>query len=221
MIKLHHCPQTRSMRSLWLLHELGIPFEVISHPFDKSLREPAYLALNPAGRVPALEDGDQVIFETGAITEWLVERYPEAGLGRAPGESERAEWLIWLHFSETISQHSAALTQQHVMLYDDSMRSSLIMRLEAARLAKTFAVVEARLQGRDMLLDGGFSAADISIGQAIYMGRHFVSLEEFPALSAWYGQVTARPAFEASCPQPGEALLYPQPFYPAWAADHA
>ncbi|MGB1034621.1 MAG: glutathione S-transferase N-terminal domain-containing protein, partial [Primorskyibacter sp.] len=51
MIRLHHCPQTRSMRSLWLLHELGIPFEVVTHGFDKTLRDPAYLALSPAGRV--------------------------------------------------------------------------------------------------------------------------------------------------------------------------
>ena len=53
MIRLHHCHQTRSMRSLWLLHELGVPFDLVVHPFDKSLRSLDYLALNPAGRVPA------------------------------------------------------------------------------------------------------------------------------------------------------------------------
>ena len=55
MIRLHHCPQTRSMRSLWLLHEIGVDFDVVLHGFDKSLRDPGYLAVSAAGRVPALE----------------------------------------------------------------------------------------------------------------------------------------------------------------------
>ena len=106
MIRLHHAPQTRSMRSLWLMHELGVEFEVVEHAFGKNLRSEAYLALNPAGRVPALEIDGDVMFETGAITEYLCERFPEAGLGRAPGSAERRDWLVWVHFSETISQHT-------------------------------------------------------------------------------------------------------------------
>jgi glutathione S-transferase len=173
MIRLHHCSQSRSMRVLWLLNELGVPFEAITHPFDKSLRDPAYLRLSPAGRVPALEIDGMTMFESGAMMEYLCERFPEAGLGRLPGGPERAEWLTWLHFAETISQHVAALTQQHIMLYDDAMRSPIVMKLEAARLKKCHAAVEARLSGpggnRDYLLSSGFSAADIAVGQAIYM----------------------------------------------------
>ncbi|MEP1942067.1 MAG: glutathione S-transferase, partial [Sulfitobacter sp.] len=169
MITLHHCPQTRSMRSLWLLHELGVSFDVQTYAFDKTLRAPEYLAKNPAGRVPALDLEGQVVFETGAITELLCEAYSPDVLGRPAGHAERAQWLIWLHFSETISQHSAALTQQHIALRDDAMRSPIVMKLEAARLGKCYAALEARLQGRSYLLDGGFSAADISVGQAVYM----------------------------------------------------
>ncbi|SLN44996.1 Glutathione S-transferase GST-4.5 [Pseudoruegeria aquimaris] len=217
MIRLHHCPQTRSMRTLWLLNELGVGFDVVVHPFDKSLRSADYLALSPAGRVPALEIDGRTLFETGAITEYLCERFPEAGLGRAPGHGERADWLVWVHFAETLSQHAAALTQQHVMLYEDSMRSPIITRLEAARLGKCFAAIEARLDGRGWLLDGGFSAADVSVGQAVYMALHFVDPAPYPALAAWYGRLSARPAFAASLPQPGEARLYAQPFYPPLA----
>lgn len=216
MIRLHHCHQTRSMRSLWLLHESGVEFEVAVHGFDKSLRSPDYLALNPAGRVPALEIDGRVIWETGAITEYLCERFPDAGLGRAPGHAERADWLIWVHFAETLSQHGAALTQQHVALYDDAMRSPIVMRLEARRLEKCYAAVEGRLGARDYLLDGGFSAADIGIGQAIYMTRHFARIEPFARLAAWYARLTERPAFRASLPPEDADLLYKQAFYPAW-----
>jgi glutathione S-transferase len=85
MIRLHHVPQSRSMRTLWLLHELAVEFEVVEWPFDKTLRSPEYLALNPAGRVPALEMDGRTIWETGAITEVLCERFPQTGMGRGPG----------------------------------------------------------------------------------------------------------------------------------------
>lgn len=220
MIRLHHAHQTRSMRSLWLLNELDVPFEVTVHAFDKSLRSEAYLALNPAGRVPALEIDGEVCFETGAITELLCERFSPNGLGREAGHGERMDWLIWVHFCETISQHTAALTQQHVALYDDAMRSPIVMKLEAARLGKCLIAVEERLQkSGDYLLQGGFSAADISVGQAVYMARHFVHITPWPKLAAWYARLEAREGFAASTPPRGAALLYAQDFYPVWEAN--
>ncbi|MFT7106735.1 MAG: glutathione S-transferase [Yoonia sp.] len=212
MIRLHHFPQTRSMRSLWLLHEIGVPFDLVIQPFDKSMRSDAFLAINPAGRVPALEIDDLTLHESGAIAEYLCERFPQAGLGRNPGDPERAAWLNWIHFAETISQHTAALTQQHVALYDDAMRSPIIMQLEAKRLAKTLATVEGALKG-DYLLSA-FSAADIGVGQAVYMAQHFVPLDAFPMLSAWFNHLQARPAFQKSLPD--TQRLYAKAFYAPW-----
>lgn len=213
MIRLHHVPQTRSMRSLWLLHELGVDFDLKTYRFDAAIKSPEYLALNGAGRVPSLEIDGDVLFESGAIAEVLCERFPERAMGRDSRHPERIGWLNWLHFAETISQHAAALTQQHVMLFEDHMRSPIIMKLEAKRLAKTFGVVDAALRGRDYLLDS-FSAADIGVAQAIYMGQHFVTLEGFSALDAWYGRVSTRPAFRKSLPD-GDGI-YDRAFYPPW-----
>ena len=214
MIRLHHCPGTRSMRTLWLLHELGVDFELVTWPFDKTLRGPEFKALNPTGRVPALELDDAVIVESGAIAEVLCERFSPDGLGRPPGHPERAKWLEWVHFAETISQHCANLTQQHLMLRDDAMRSPIIMQLEAKRLAVTLATVDAALADRDWLLAGGFSAADVGVGQAVEMGRRFVDLSAFARLSAWFARIADRPAFRASLPQ--GAGLYDRDFYAPW-----
>jgi glutathione S-transferase len=220
MITLHHCPQSRSMRTLWLLNELGVEFDVVNHAFDKSLRDPGYLKLSPAGRVPSIEIDGKRMFETGAITEYLCELYPDAGLGRLPDNRERAEWLIWMHFAETVSQHAAALTQQHVAIYKDEMRSPTVMKLEAARLKKCYAAIEEQLAGQgapqDYLLSSGFSAADISVGQALYMTLHFATLDEFPLTKAWYDRITARPGFKASLPGEGDVRIYVRNFYPAW-----
>lgn len=213
-IRLHHCHGSRSARTLWLLEELGVDYDLVVYPFDGALRQPSYLEKSPAGRVPALELGGQVLFETGAIAQVLCETYPEAGLGREVGSSERADWLVWLHFAETLSQMVANLSQQHIFLREDWMRSPTITKLEAARLGKGFDAVEARLKGRTMLLDGGFSAADVAVGQAVHLGLHFVQFGDRPALSAWMKTLMARPAFQASLPSPGEGL-YAKDFYAA------
>lgn len=217
MIKLHHCPQTRSMRSLWLLHEIGIDFEVVLHGFDKSLRDPGYLALSAAGRVPAVEIEGQSLFETGAITQVLCERFSPDQLGRSVDHAERADWLVWVHFSETLSQHTAALTQQHVALREDHMRSPIVMKLEAARVGKCYDAIEARLAETvgEMLLASGFSAADVSVGQAVYMSRYFVTLERHPRVAEWYSRLAARQGFQRALPEEGTGI-YRQAFYPPW-----
>ena len=210
MIRLHHVPESRSARVLWLLRELGVDHELRVWPFDKALRSAEFLALNPAGRVPALEIDGRSMWETGAILEYLTERFPEAGLGRAPGHAERADFLIWLHFAETISQHSAALTQSHLILREDWMRSPTVMRLEAARLGKCFDAIEARLSGGWLLSD--FSAADVAVGQAVAMARHFHRIGARPRMAAWWTACTARPAFPH---EGGAGGLYDRDFYEA------
>lgn len=218
MITLHHCPQTRSMRTLWLLHELDVDFRVHLHSFDRSLRDPEYLSLSPAGRVPALEIEGERMFETGAITQYLCERFSADRMGRSVSSPDRMAWLVWVHFAETLSQHTAALTQQHVALRDDAMRSPIVMKLEAARVGKCFDAIEARLstpvENRDYLLTSGFSAADISVGQAVYMSRFFVTLDQHPAVAEWYARITERQSFERSLPE--DDGIYDKDFYAPW-----
>ena len=215
MIVLHHCHETRSMRVLWLLCELGVDFEVVEHPFNRSLRAPEFLARSPAGRVPALEIDGRCVFESLAMMQILCARFP-GPLGRALGDTEWEDWVMWLHFAETLSQHTAALTQQHIVLYDDAMRSPVVMKLEAARAGKCYDAIERRLEGRGYLLGSGFSAADIAVGQAVYMASHFVRVAGRPRLAAWYGTITARPGFRAALPPEGAARLYAREFYEAW-----
>src|SRR6201993_1449589 len=134
LLKLYHCPETRSMRSLWLLHELGVPFELVELPFELSAtRSPEYLAIHPLGRVPCLVAGDFKLFESGAIAEYLCERFAQPGLGRLPSDPERYEWLQWIHYSETIAVHAAALVQQMHFIKPQE-RSPAVLRLEGKRL---------------------------------------------------------------------------------------
>ena len=135
-VTLWHVPQSRSFRVLWFLHEAGLPHRVNIMDFaGKSLRDRDFLAISPAGRVPAVRIGGQAMFESGAIMEYLCETRVPA-LGRAPGHPERRAFLEWLHFAETIGQHLAQLTQQHIVLREDWMRSPTVIKLETMRLAR-------------------------------------------------------------------------------------
>jgi len=211
MIMLHHCHEARSMRSLWLLNEMGVEFDLKVHPFGKALRDPDYLAVHPLGRVPALTDGDLTLYETGAITQYLCEKFPQFGLGRPLGDSERAQWLQWLHYSETIGVHGAALTQQHIVIYEDKDRSPLLMKLERRRLEKSLEVLDTVLADREYLLKSGFSAVDTNIGYSIYIARFFTPLSALPNLERYYERLAERAAFQKSLPE--KSTIYLKRFY--------
>lgn len=214
-LRLHHVPQARSFRILWLLHEMGEAPEIVRRSMlDGSTRRPDYLALSPAGRVPALEIDGRVLFESGAITEYLCETRAPA-LGRAPGDPERADWLQWLHFAETIGQHVANLTQQHIVLREDRMRSPTVMRLEARRLEKTLEVVDRAVAARDWLLPSGFSAVDVAVGYSAMTARRFVRLDALAGVARWIDRLEARPACRAALAEDGPPEIYMRPFYEA------
>jgi len=196
MLTLYHCTGSRSMRSLWLLNEMGIDFELKELPFSmEGLRTPAYLSISPLGRVPCLVDGDVSVFESGAIAQYLGEHYdPEGKLHRPVGHAERTEWLIWLHYAETMAVHGASLVQQRVFIAKED-RSPVVQKLESRRLEKSLEVVDRHLADRDYLLKSGFSTVDTNVGYSVHLAKGFVSLDPFPNVVKYYERISARPAF--------------------------
>jgi glutathione S-transferase len=188
------------MRSLWLLHELSVPFELVEMPFDlKVMRSADYLSVHPLGRVPCLTDGDFRLFESGAITEYLCERFTRPGLGRLAGDPERYEWLQWLHYGETIAVHAASLVQQQYFIAPPD-RSAVIAKLEGRRLEKAVQVLESQLSDREYLLRTGFSAADIGVGYSVHLASRLIDLAKFTGVSLYLERLRGRPAFKASIP---------------------
>jgi glutathione S-transferase len=189
------------MRSLWLLHELSAAFELVEMPFDlKVTRSPEYLRVHPLGRVPCLTDGDFRLFESGAIAEYLCERFPQARLGRLAGDPERYEWLQWLHYGETIAVHAASLVQQRYFIAPAD-RSPVIAKLEGRRLEKAVQVLESELADRDYLLRTGFSAADIGVGYSLHLASRLIDLARLSRVSRYLERLRERPAFKQSVPQ--------------------
>ena len=211
-ITLWHVPMSRSVRVMWLLEELGLDYRLqVLSLLDGAMRKPPYDTIHPGGRVPALQIDGMVLHESGAMIEYLCETHGPS-LWRAPGAAGRGPWLDWLHLAETLGQHLANLTQQHIVLREDWQRSATVMQLEAARLARVLNMVEAAVLDRDWLL-GGFSGVDCAVGYSVDLARRFVSFEGRPALAAYRDRVAARPAFQRCQPKPGDDMLYRRAFY--------
>ena len=164
--------------------------------------------------MPVLEIDGRVLFESGAIAEYLCETRQDLGFAPLPGTEGRAEFLEWLHFAETMGSLLANLTQHHVVLRDPSMRSETVMRLEAKRLEKCLGAVERAIEGQDYLLKGGFSAADVAVSYGMIIGQKFVDLSAFPTLLAYFDRLSGRPAFKRAAAKDGQATIYKHDFYP-------
>ena len=196
MITLHHVANARSARSLWLLHELGLEFEVNEIEFTMAaLRTPEYLSISPLGRVPCLQDGDVTLIESGAICQYLCETYDDGELYRAPGHPERVEWLQWLHYAETIAVHGASLVQQQVFIQEDT-RSPVVIKLESKRLEKSLEVLDNHLADRDYLLNSGFSAVDTAVAYSVHLGYDMHEVHGLHNLDAYYARCRQREAFK-------------------------
>ncbi len=204
-IILHHCHEARSMRSLWLLNELDIEFDLVLHDFAQ-LRTKDYLDIHPLGRVPALQMDSEVIYESGAICQYLCEKYSPETLGRNQNHPERAEWLQWLHYSETMAAHGASLVQQNIVLQDEALRSPIIQKIEAKRLQKALEIVEQQLQKNEYLLPSGFSAVDIAVGYSIHLAHYFVSLSDFPNIQNYYDKLSKTASFKQSMPDDNDEM---------------
>lgn len=206
MIRLWHVAQSRSFRVLWALEEIGAEYELIRCSFfDRSLRAPEHLVRSPAGRVPALQDGEVVLSESGAILTWLAETHAPH-LRVTEGAVGRVEFLQALHYAETLGAHLANLTQHHIALREVSMRSPTVMRLEARRLENALWVVGPHWAA------GRFSVADIALGYAVWLSQRFVTLPE--AAREYLAACELRPAFQRALAQDGPPEIYLREFYP-------
>jgi glutathione S-transferase len=215
MIKLHHVPLSRSSRVLWLLEELGLNYEVVSYSIrDGSLRDPAFLAISPAGRVPALEMQGRVMFESGAIVQILCEEHGHAGLAPPQGHADRARYLEMIGYAETMASLIEQLNMQHLFLRPPAKASPVVLKLITARLAAVMAGLEAVLGQGDYLLPSGFSGADIMMGFNLIAAPYYVHMAPFPTLRAYSVRLEARAAYKAAQAKDGKQEFYTQNFYP-------
>lgn len=212
---LHHIPFSRSFRVLWMLEELGLKADIKTYAItDGSLRTPEYLAKAPLGRVPALEIDGMTLSESGAILQYLAETHAEAGLDRPVGHADRARYLEFFGFGETMGSQVEALNLQHLFLRAPAQASPTVIKLNTARLRSTLQVLDGALEGQEYVLASGLSATDMMMGFNLFAAPYYVKLDDMPNLQAYRARLEARPAFQRARALDGEQAFYTKDFYP-------
>jgi glutathione S-transferase len=193
-ITLYFAPGTRATRIAFLLEELGVPWEKVT--LDLARREhkaPDYLAINPNGVVPALKDGDTVIFESVAIALHLADRFAEKGLAPPPDSPLRGPYLSWMVWSMTTLEPPIGDVYSE-RLKPAEQQSAAAMDAAMERFGASAKVLEGELTG-PYLLGDAFSAADVMVGCVLAFADMLGMLEGHQGLRDYVARITARPAY--------------------------
>ena len=198
MLTLYHSPRTRSVRIYWLLEELGIPYRLETLPFKMPSSSPArpFAQESPFGKFPAIRDGEVEMFESGAILEYVLERYGQGRLAPAPGSPLRAKFLQWVHFAEGTAFPGLGNVAWHMFKQDADRMPEAIADYRGWATA-ALDLLERELAGKQYLLGGEFSGADIMMGYTVACAQWFTILgADHPNVTAYLGRLQARPALQ-------------------------
>jgi glutathione S-transferase len=219
MIVVHHLEDSRSQRILWLLEELGQPYEVRRYARDPNTRlaPRELLAVHPLGKSPVITDDGRVVAETGAIVEYLVDRYGNGRLKPAQGTDEQLAYTYWLHFAEGSAMPPATMKLVFDML---PARAPLLIRPIAAMMGKAvdvqylaptiarqMAFVDETLGRSPWFAGPAFSAADVMMSFPLEATAARSGLRGLPKIAAWLETIHARPAYQRALEQGGPYAL--------------
>jgi glutathione S-transferase len=210
MIVLHHLENSRSQRVLWLLEELGLPYEVRRHARDKTTLQapPELRRVHPLGKSPVITEAGITVAESGAIVEYLLDRHGEGRLRPPPGTPERLQFTYWLHFAE-----GSAMPFLLLKLVFDKVRAApvpffikpvvkgvadQVMRsFVGPNLQRQLDFMEAELTRQPWFAGAEFSAADVQMSYPVEAAAARAGLDaRYPALTDWLARIHARPAYQ-------------------------
>jgi glutathione S-transferase len=208
MIVVHHLNNSRSQRIVWLLEELGTPYRIEPYKRDAktNLAPPELGRVHPLGKAPVIEDGELVLAESGAITEYLVERYGSGRLMPKRGTREHVRYLHWMHFAEgTLMLHLVA--RLYLTRVGESAKA-MLARVEGM-LGNELDLVEAELARGAHLAGAEFSAADVQMTFGLEFADFARLVGERPRLRAYLARVQARPAYRRAIEKGGAYAFDP------------
>lgn len=182
-------PMSRGRMVRWMLEELGQPYRTVLLDYGTSMKGPAFLAINPMGKVPALTHGEAVVTEGAAICTYLADAFPQAGLAPPPGDKARARYLRWMFFAAGPLEQ--AVTNQALGLTPPAERSAMI---GYGRLEDALDTIEAAVAASPYIAGDSFSAADIFLSGQIGWGVLGVAKERAPRFKDYLERINGRPA---------------------------
>jgi glutathione S-transferase len=196
MIKLYFAARTRAVRILWLLEELGLPYELERVAFLPPAKN-FFAQRTPLGKLPTIVDGDVTMSESGAIVEYVLERYGKGRLAPPVGTRERARYLQWLHFAESTAFPPLGIVVWLTLYRPDPQSQAELIEDARARAAMGLDFLEREIGESSHLVGDEFSAADIMMGFTLVAARMLGILDaRHPRLGRYLARLEARPAFQ-------------------------
>lgn len=216
MITVHHLNDSRSQRVLWLLEELGLPYDVKRYQRDAKtmLAPPELKAIHPLGKSPVLDDGDLRVAETGAIIEYLLEAHPGSGLRPAPSTPAGRRYTYWLHYAEGSAMTPLLLklifgqVPKRAPLLARPVISGMARKVDATLIAPQIKAHteywEAELARSEWFAGDAFSAADVMMSFPVEAAGSRVGYgADKPRLKAFLQRIHARPAYQRALERGG------------------
>jgi glutathione S-transferase len=196
MIVIYHCMSARSFRPIWMLEELGVPYELVMLPFPPRVLEPAFLDLNPLGTIPLMVDGDTRMTESAAMCQYLCATHAPTPLQVEPGDQAFGAYLNFLHFGEATLTFPQTLVLRYSRFEPEERRLPSIAEDYSRWFLSRLRGLEPLLAQQDYLCAGRFTAADVSVGYALFLAQHLGLEQRFkPAVLAYWRRLQQRDAF--------------------------
>ncbi len=197
-MKIFHVPGTRSLRVLWVCEELKLLYEIETISFSAEYRESSeWRKINPVGKVPAMIDGDLTLFESGAMVQYLLDRYGEGKLQPKPGTNQHALYLQWSWFAEATFARPLGEIVNHNRVFGESGASVEAIEEMQFRSRLCLKAVDEAVSDKEYIA-GEFSAADIMLGYSLYLCENLAPSDECPNAMAYWGRLQQRAACKAA-----------------------
>ena len=202
MIEVHHLNASRSRRITWLLEELGVPYELVMYKRDATtnLAPPELKAIHPLGKAPVIRDNGTVIFESGAIVEYLVRKYGKGRFAPAMGTADYDRYIQFLHYAE-----GSAMLPLMLRLYVGRLGEAgapLQPRIES-EMRNHLGFLNDTLKGRDYFVGNDLTGADVQLSFVAQVAIAFNGRDAYPNLTKFVDRIEARPAYQRAMTKGG------------------
>lgn len=196
MITLYHCHFARSFRPLWMLEEMGLPYELKMLPFPPRIFAKDYLGINPLGTIPFMIDGETRMSESSGICHYLGTKYGPSPLVVGVDEPDYGAFLNWMYFSDATLTFPQTLVLRYTQLEPVERRVPQVAEDYAKWFLGRLRAVEAAIASRETLCAGRFTAADVVIGYALLLAETLGLSKDFgPNAAAYLARLKQRAGF--------------------------
>jgi glutathione S-transferase len=197
MITLYHCEAARSFRPLWMLEEMGLPYELKMLPFPPRVFAKEYLAINPLGTIPYLIDGETRMTESSGICHYLGITYGPTPLMVDANDPDFGAFLNWMYFSDATLTFPQTLVLRYAQLEPEERRNPQVAGDYTKWFLGRLRAVEAATANTEALCAGRFTAADIVIGYALRLAESIGLARDFgPNVAAYWARLQLRDGFK-------------------------